>query len=58
MRHCSGACDQGRKKCVTPVACERPEDDYNDRKEWVIMIPIMIFLIACCCYFIWTMLGP
>ena len=27
MKHCSGACDQGRKACVTPQACERPEDD-------------------------------
>ena len=56
MKHCSGACDQGRKACVTPEACERPDDDYNNR-EWMVMTPIMLILIACCCYLIWTMLG-
>lgn len=24
---CSGACDQGRKTCVTPQACERSENE-------------------------------
>ena len=27
MKHCSGACDQGRKACPAPAACEQPEDD-------------------------------
>lgn len=58
MKHCSGACDQGRKACQTPAACEQPEDDYNNGMQvWIVMMPIMLFLIACCCYFIWTVLG-
>jgi hypothetical protein len=57
MKHCSGACDQGRKECVTPAACERPDDDDgNDRNEWMVMVPTMLILIACCCYLIWELL--
>jgi hypothetical protein len=26
-RRCAGPCDQGRKLCVTPQACEVPSDD-------------------------------
>ncbi len=57
MKHCSGACDQGRKKCVTPAACERPDDgDDNDRKEWMVMVPTMLILIVCCGFLIWELL--
>jgi hypothetical protein len=56
MKHCSGACDQGRKECVTPAACERPDDDNNDRKEWMVMVPTMLILIVCCGFLIWELL--
>ena len=54
---CSGPCDQGRKECTTPAACEQAELDCQNKAVQIVMIPIMLFLIACCCYFIWTVLG-
>lgn len=29
-RRCTGPCDQGRKPCHTPEACEREAIDYED----------------------------
>lgn len=59
QKGCSGACDQGRKTCVTPYACELEEK--IERKEYEkavqnLILTILTFLIACCSYFIWEAL--
>jgi hypothetical protein len=56
---CSGACDQGRKDCITPFACELEETIERNAYEKAvehIVATIMIFLIACCSYVIWSIL--
>ena len=60
MKSCSGPCDQGRKPCTTPAACELDElterRGYEKAVEHLVMT-LMVFLITCCSYFIWRLLG-
>lgn len=59
-RGCGGACNQGRKSCPTPFACELAEkverDGYEKAVENLVMT-LMVFVIACCSYVIWSLLS-
>ena len=55
IKGCSGACEQGRKPCVTPEACEQEDMDAYDKNVNMVLIPIFVFLITCCLYFIWSL---
>ena len=58
QKGCSGSCDQGRKPCVTPNACELGEEESKRYEKAVehLVVTGMVFLIACCSYFIWSLL--
>lgn len=43
MKGCNGACDQGRKACPTPDACEIPEED----KQNVVGLLLIAFSLVC-----------
>lgn len=60
IKGCSGACDQGRKECVTPFACELEESVERNAHEKAVehlVMTILVFLIACCSYFVWSVLN-
>lgn len=49
-RRCSGPCDQGRRECATPEACEREiEDAFGAAKGLVYGIPAGVVLWAIVC---------
>lgn len=43
---CSGPCDQGRRKCSTPDACELGEPVYLTEALWLILPFVAAFLGA------------
>lgn len=56
QKGCSGACDQGRRECLTPYACELEEKiDHKYAAQALnnLIVTVLIFMIACCSYFIW-----
>jgi hypothetical protein len=57
QKGCSGGCEQGRRKCPTPLACEVEEESerYEKAVEHLV-VTVLVFLIACCSYFIWEAL--
>lgn len=57
QKGCSGACDQGRKECITPFACELEvltEHKGYEKAVTHLISTVLVFLIACCLYFIWS----
>ena len=59
-KSCSGPCDQGRKPCATPAACELDELTEKRATEKAVenlVVTMLVFLIACCSYFVWKVLG-
>lgn len=56
---CSGPCDQGRKPCITPAACELDElteKRAHEKAVETLVVTMLIFLLACCSYFVWGLL--
>lgn len=55
MKRCSGPCDQGRRECPAPLACEERDPD-----DWGGSAPLMVVagvLLAVCSYFVWGILS-
>lgn len=55
MKHCHGPCEQGRKPCPTPDACELQEPVCTDGLELlgiasiaVALLALMVVLLAIC----------
>lgn len=47
LNHCQGPCDQGRKLCPCPTACERPSESETAARvrevvAWVIALLLLI----------------
>jgi hypothetical protein len=46
MRQCAGPCDQGRRPCPTPEACEVPNDLYDPKLAVLTDLAIAVAIIA------------
>lgn len=57
QKRCSGPCDQGRKPCATPLACDQQDYEYDEGGVSKVLQVAMVLGILCCSYFIWQMLG-
>lgn len=44
---CNGPCDQGRKECPTPQACEHPPEDDRDNEMGYILVISVVFVTVC-----------
>tara|TARA_R110000868_G_scaffold39383_1_gene137275 strand:- start:8558 stop:8782 length:225 start_codon:yes stop_codon:yes gene_type:complete len=45
-RHCSGPCDQGRRDCPFPVACQVEERQVNDAVKLLVLVCLAVTVVA------------
>jgi hypothetical protein len=46
MKHCSGECQQGRKDCPAPEACELSEhDEFPSPPVWTYLLAVLIVCV-------------
>jgi hypothetical protein len=53
MKTCHGPCDQGRKPCPTPEACEVQEPEHNILRVVLSDIAIGVLLMALIALVVW-----
>lgn len=51
---CSGACDQGRKACTTPEACELPDAEFGAMSCRLMYYTALVALICAVSLVIWA----
>lgn len=50
---CCGPCNQGRKPCPTPWACQQPEADYHrDAVDRVVEVVLVICCLVCVAFIV------
>ena len=53
VKTCNGPCEQGRKECPTPWACEREEKPYSDPRWYYLPEFIVAALMVGALVFSW-----
>lgn len=57
MKQCNGPCEQGRKPCPTPWACEVEEPEHDMLRVVLFDVIVALMVLACVAMIVWGVVG-